>query len=231
MDFFDTFSPGFWGLLIGILITIGRLIYQRIEDKEADTISTETYQYEYKKLLRERKKLKVNEINSLTEDDIWNIVNLIKNKSKNSYKAFTGHLKDHVRFSDREQLLGLYLGFLSILIKANSYRLFGAFHIISNSVNFGSYDNFSSWLMSKGRAAYNNSIYNPDLIRNIEIGELTDQSILGAIIECYEIRHKEFFPEIIDYELPEPSGEEIKMEELPDLFPRLWEKFIVPYDQ
>lgn len=230
MDVFDTFSPGLYGFILGLLITIVWLIYQKIQDREADKISTETYQYEYKKLLKDRKKLKVEEINSCTEVDIWNIVDLIRKKSKNSYKGFIGHLKDHVRFSDREKILGLYMGFLSMLIKTNDFRLFGAYQIISSSVNFGNYENFSSWLVSKGRVIFNNSIHNPDLIRNIEIGPLADESILDVLIECYEIRHKEFFPEIIDFEVPEPPGEAIKMEDLPDLFPGLWEKFIVPYD-
>ena len=227
MDIFGTFSYA-WGLILGLLISIGWLIYQKIQDREAETIFTKTYQNEYKKLLKDRKKLKVRDINVPEEVEMWNIIDLIRKKSNKSYKGFIGLFKDHVRFSDKEKLLGLYMRFLSILIKTNDFRLFGAFHIISNSVNFGSYENFSIWLMSKGRVAYNNSIYNPDLIRNIEFGELTDQSILGAIIECYESRHKEFFPEIIDYELPEATGEEIKIENLPEQFPGLWERFIIP---
>ena len=226
MDLFDEIHPGILGLLIGFVVAIGRYFYMQKGDREADVIRNKTFQNEIKKRIKERKKIKLEDVQSISENKLWEIIEVIKKRSKESYKNFLGLLKDHLLKQDQDKILGVFGRCLQVIVRTNNYQLLGAFNVISSAVDFKDFDIFSNWLMSRGEVIFNNSINNPELISNIEIKDLVYETILGVIAECYEIRFQEIIPDIIDFEVQEPEGEELEAEQLPDKFPRLWEKFI-----
>jgi hypothetical protein len=227
MDIFDKIPPGVLGMLIGLLFAIGRYFYTQKGNREADVIRNKTFQNEVKRLYNERKKINYDDIKSISENDFWEIIDGINKRSKGSYKNFLGLLKDHLLREDKNKILDIYGRFLSIITKTNNYPLLGAFNIISSSIDFKDFEIFASWLISKGQILFNNCIHNPELIRNIEIKEIIHLSIFDIMAECYETRFLEIIPEIVDFEIQEPEGEELRPEQLPDRFPQLWEKFII----
>lgn len=227
MNLFDTIPPVFLGLITGTLYAIGRLIYVHFQDKEAEKIFNKTYRDQVKQLIKDRKKISIKNINPTSENDFWELIDLITKKSKGSYKNFLGLFKDYLLEQEGQQILELYLATLNMLVKTNNYNLVGAFTIITNSIKFYNYDIFGSWLLTRGQVLYNNSINNPELIRNIEIKDIVEETVIDLICECYEIRTRQIIPEFMDFEAPEIEGEQIELEELADTYPGLWEKFII----
>ena len=71
MDLFDEIHPGILGLLIGFVVAIGRYFYMQKGDTEADVIRNKTFQNEIKKRIKERKKIKLEDVQSISENEIW----------------------------------------------------------------------------------------------------------------------------------------------------------------
>ena len=101
-----------------------------------------------------------------------------------------------------------------------------AFYIISNSTAFHSFDHFQEWLLSKGQVYFNNYIENPEWIANARFEGLDGEGIYNALAETYFAKTSKLLPEVEDYQ-PELRGEKIDERQVADMFPKLWEKFLV----
>lgn len=230
-EFFEIFSPSIYGYAISAIIGLIIGIYRFREYLQADKQFDENYKFEVKNLIRDRESISLENVDLMTEMSFWELIERIKAKSKISYKNFLGHFKDHLFKLNDSELIGLYYRYLLVLSNSNNHKLIGAFNIIAHANIFQDYHVFCSWLISRGQATYNNSIYNPELIKNVDIKEIKQETLEDLILEVFTQKFKKLMPEFTDFKSTEISGEEIDGRELPDVYPELFDKFVFRYGE
>ena len=214
------------GLSLAFIFSLIRyFFFDRKDELEADEMMKKNYQRHVKKVLNEREKRKVAE-KLFDEKDFWRLIEDVKIRSKENFRNHVGLLKDIFSAMEAEDLLKFQGSYLVAILKANTYKVAGAFYIISNSVGFYSFDHFKEWLLSKGQVYFNNYIENPELIVNANINSIDSEGIYTALSEVYYHKTGKLLPEAEDYE-DELKGDKIEERDIPDMYPNLWRKFFV----
>lgn len=229
IDFFSFFSDlplGSYGLIAASVIAFIRyFFFDRRDEQEAETMMRKNYQREVKKVIREREKRNVKD-HLMSEDEFWKLVEDAKSRSKENYRHQCGLLKDTFNAMEPVNLLEFQGTYLVQSMKANTFKLAGAFYIISNSVAFYEFDHFKDWLISKGQVQFNNYVENPEWIANANFNRLDGEGIYNALSEVYFAKVGKLLPEVADFDY-EFKGEKIEEREVADRFPKLWEKFLI----
>ena len=217
--------PGL-GFIIGSLIGLGIWLYDRRVTRKAKAKIEALDAQRYYQRREKRDWLSLDELPKLPEADFWKLVNKLNTRSKGNYKGFLGLFEDYLNDLQPDELLKLYGLIQELSLKFNKHSVFAACSILARKTGPIDSDVIFSWLLSQGEVKYNNAVHSPDLMANFEIDEIPDQTMINLVAEFYEYRSNQSVPAIKGMYDLEPEGEEIEDEDLPLLFPRLWEKYM-----
>jgi len=137
-----------------------------------------------------------------------------------------------------EDIQDFEIAFRKLMIEANDYKIMGAQKIIQGYVSDDTYLYFRCWLISQGQEVYNEVLKNPDFMANrISKGDICEfESLMYVATKAYSKKtgkeEDNTFPRQIaanlglEYEFgtPPTKGIDWKAEDLPVLFPKLWER-------
>lgn len=109
---------------------------------------------------------------------------------------------------------------------ALTYRwdLRGAAHVIHGGISEKAFESFRAWLIAHGKSICEAAVDDPDSLVEVVEEETNGQPLLKAAGQAYKTKTGKTIPpsEPID---TEPAGEEWTEEELPEMFPALWDQF------
>jgi hypothetical protein len=174
------------------------------------------------------KEIKMNEV------IFWEIIE----QSKEERKVFEDQaqiLLDKVSQLSEKEIVGFEFTFREMLAKSYHYNLLAAAKIIEGYVNDDSFLYFRCRLLAEGKEFYFKIIENPDNLADIPIldtdGELmlyiADKAFIKKVGENTDMElPREAAMTFMNYdEVEELSGESWKEYDLPQKYPKLWEKY------
>ena|SRR5262245_4200691 len=152
------------------------------------------------------------------DDDI--MVDMLCKLSRQDIVEFERHLRERI-------------------IECDNYNVIAALKIINGGVTDDTYLYFRCWLIAKGRRAFENALQNADSISDVlEDKEMPDcEGLLYLATRAFEIKtgraEDASFPrdtcisQGLDYDFnaPPTKGTDFSDKDLPELCPRLWERF------
>lgn len=125
------------------------------------------------------------------------------------------------------------------IIEADDYKVMAASYIINGYVSDDLYIYFRCWLIGKGKQIFESTLRDPDsLTKYIKEGTICDfEELLYVATKAYSKKvgkeEDETFPRDtciengLDYDFgaPPTKGEEWEEDDLPNMFPKLWNTF------
>lgn len=232
-SFFESIGPSgraaAFGLLSGILIIIVKyFFFTRRENAEADEISLNTYKKNLKKLIQKRDSRNLNDY-FMDEMEFWEKIDSTRIKSKGNYQNQCGLIQDKFIALEIDDLLKFQGTYHKLIIDVFNPKIPAAFSIIINTVHFRDLNHFLDYLISKGQILFNNYTNNPELLFNENFEDIYTGGIESVLSDVYYSKTLKLIPEISDLdqmmEKINRESEKIDSRKIPDMFPKLWEKF------
>jgi len=178
----------------------------------------------------------VQEAESMNEDAFWEIIEHSKEESDD----FAGQIRAlTVKLSrrNRQDIVDFEYRFREMLEKSCHYNLLAAAKIILGWVTDDSFLYFQCRLIAEGRSTFYQSIENPDCLAEVDIPNLAFDGEDMLVVADNAFMEK--FGRDTDQELPrdvatdylsydfrcEILGEDWEEKDLPQKYPRLWDKY------
>lgn len=222
-------NPFMLGIVTAVILSLIRYFaFDRKEDKEVAVMAKKSYQRDYQQLLETRTERTLN-VQIMSEDTFWSLIDTTKKKSKENFKYQVGLLKDLFQTMTAEQLLEFQGRLVKESLRANTHKMAGAFVIINHSMTFQDFEHFKEWLISRGQLHFNNFIENPEYIRNSKMAGLDSNGIYMALTAAYYEKTQRLIPDFAEISFGF-EDEKILEKDLSTKFPELWKKFIVAVD-
>ncbi len=166
----------------------------------------------------------------MTTDQFWQIIEEARGGSSPELASASSHDLAAIlaKLSD-EQVKEFVKHFYNCLIELNRWNIWGAGYVVSGGMGDDSYHYFRSWIIGKGRSAYNQALSDPDLlgpwIDNPE--EMDNEELEYVALNVLESRGVEDDPRDDIEESPDddPQGEPFDEDEVERSYPRLSAKF------
>ncbi len=207
-------------VLLGVLIlsAVGKHLIKKGEEQ----IDIERQKDDYTRMVKSQKDREIN--TSFDEDEFWDILEGVINRSGKSYRNFLGLFKDKVRILSEEELITLDNLLLKLYRENLTHDLYAASTII-----FKSEDLINSYLlmnvfMTKGRVFFKQACKSPELVLGKSFEDVDGRLINDVLSELYFAKTKELMPIPVEEEWDIP-GEKWKFRDLPDKYPELWAAF------
>jgi hypothetical protein len=108
--------------------------------------------------------------------------------------------------------------------KGFNWELLGASSIINKDRNAAYLFSLLSWIVSRGKTFYYDSLDNVNFMLKEDFPGYTEQSIADVLEEAYYYKTKKLMPEsnMGGFHL---EGKEWSMNDLPKRFPKIWDKY------
>ena len=174
---------------------------------------------------------------AMSDEKFWNIVNH-NAASDNDPDARLDALRVALRELSLEDIIAFEAAFRAFLNKAYTWDLWGAGYVIHGGCSDDGFEYFRRWLVSRGRAAYEAALADPDSLADLALEPMGPEEY-WEFEEFYYIA-TEIFAEkggegdVGDHSEPEaglggpePSGEPFDEDEehLAKRYPKLWKRF------
>lgn len=157
----------------------------------------------------------------------WDLIETTRREAKDDPDAQADALERRLVQLDPESILAFDLIFAERLDESYRWDLWAAAYIVNGGCSDDCFDYFRMWLISKGRAAYERALADPESVRELlSPGDEADAELIGyAAAGAYEeVTGKPLPPPEIDRK-SEPSGTEWDEESVEKVFPRLARRF------
>jgi Protein of unknown function (DUF4240) len=115
----------------------------------------------------------------------------------------------------------------------NAYRwdLWGAAYVIGGGCSDDGFIDFRSWLVAQGPKIYGDALKDPETLAKV-VSEDLDGQIEGFQYIASQVWEEKTGKDASEYPpgdggpRDEPAGENWSEDDLPELFPKLWKKFV-----
>lgn len=176
----------------------------------------------------------------MNEGEFWKIINYASEVAGEDQEKEQQLIIQKLSEYPAEQIVDFELIFTKKLIAINDFEILAAATIIEGSITDDGWLYFKCWLVSRGETIYNETIKNPEYLASVtQMGVVADfESMLYVSTEAYKkstgkTEVDESFPREIafkkglNYESDGARmvGKDWKPEDLPKLYPKLWNKF------
>jgi hypothetical protein len=191
-----------------------------------------------KQTIRVISEFKMND--KIDEQEFWKIIDYAFSKSDGNTKLEAQIITPKLTAYKPEEIINFEIILCDKLIKANDFKIIAADKIIDGSVSDDSFLYFRCWLIGLGQKTYTQTLENPDYLAQIvEKGVEPDfESLLYISTEAFrnktgKNKEDDTFPRNVAYKKglnydfggPPTTGKDWKENELPKLYPKLWNKF------
>jgi hypothetical protein len=171
---------------------------------------------------------------AMPADQFWQIIERAA-QSDHDPKAHMEALRVALRELSPEEIISFEVAFRRYLNEAYTWDLLGAAYVVHGHCSDDSFEYFSRWLVSRGRAVYESALADPDSLAQLEVRSGHDrywefEEIYYVAVQVFEEKGGE--GDVRDYSEPEgfgpgPFGEpfEEDNEHLARRYPNLWRRF------
>lgn len=164
-------------------------------------------------------------------DEFWRIIEASRAASDGSFDGRAQALAEELVKRPAEDIMSFYGAFRDAMDRAYTWDLWGAAYVLGGGCSDDGFTDFRSWLISRGRTAYEAALADPDSLEGVKFGPNGEEDCFFeefryVALSAYQSKTGEEMPEL-DREFPtEPSGEPWQEddEELERRYPRLWSK-------
>ena len=176
----------------------------------------------------------------IDEQEFWKIMDYSCNAAKGDMELQNQVIIKKLSAYAPEEIINFEIILCKKLIKANDYRILAANKIIDSWVSDDGFLYFRLWLISLGRQTFEQTLKDPDYLANVTgKGIVPDfEYLLYASTQAYinktgKKEEDDTFPRGVafaqglnyDFGGAPMTGKNWKEDELPKLYPKLWEKF------
>ncbi|WP_126148104.1 DUF4240 domain-containing protein [Synechococcus elongatus] len=154
--------------------------------------------------------------------DFWAIIQDVHDRSDGDMEAKCDRLQTQLAGLSAEEAIAFSQHFDALMDRAYDWSLWGAAYLLQGGCSDDAFSDFRASLISRGQAAYETAIANPDAI------DITDFDEEAWFFEGFQYAVTDgveaaagFSPPRLQPHPNQPSGEEWQEEELEQLLPRL----------
>jgi hypothetical protein len=156
-------------------------------------------------------------------NDFWNIIDASRINSKDINEQ-VGNLKNKLRELSETQIVEFDNRFIALKNKSYRWDLWGAIYLLRGGCSDDSFEYFREWLIGQGKDKFETAIKNPESIKAfVDLKNENWEGLGYCAQEVYrEKTKKKYIPS--DAQLKQnPTGEEWEEENLPKMFPSIWD--------
>lgn len=176
---------------------------------------------------------------NMDKREFWKIIDYSFNESKGNKQAQEKIILEKLLTYSLDEIKEFEIIFRELIIEADDFKVMAAQKIIQDWVSDDSYLYFRCWLIGQGQKTFEETLKNPDYLADI-VSKDTDtnlEELLYIATTAYsKITGKEedeTFPRDVarekgldyDFAAPPTKGTEWTVDQLPELYPRLWSKY------
>ena len=172
----------------------------------------------------------------MDEARFWRIVGDTKSAAREDRERQVHELLERLSELEPAEIVDFDRIYHDLLARAYSWDLWGAAYVIGSGCSDDGFEYFRDWLISKGRAAYDTALRDPEALADIVTHGDADEGcefedFRYAALQAWERRTGKdghHFPVDKSTQQPEePTGQpwEEDADELARRYPRLWAKF------
>lgn len=160
----------------------------------------------------------------MDERQFWDLVQRTHDAAGNNMDRKCELLKAEILKLSKRDAIDFTTLFDTMMDRAYSYGLWGAAYIVHGGCGDDTFSDFRSSLISRGRAAFDRAVANPESLADENFDDVT------WFYEGFQYAVTEGVKSVVGsrpaHRLPaHPSGTHWREEDLPRLFPRLTAKF------
>lgn len=168
---------------------------------------------------------------SMKEDKFWRIIELSLQRSEGNLKQQLIELETELLKLSSLEIVQFNNKFIALFNQAYHWDIWGACETISSGGCGDTYfcDSFLPWLIIQGKTTFQNAIINPESLAKLNPQDFfSNEADMESIDSVPNRAHRKKFGHIvpvgINYSFDE-KGERWSEENLPNKYPKLWEKF------
>ena len=164
----------------------------------------------------------------MDENQFWTLVDEAKARSAAQLDQRPAALEAVLSTLPLESIQTFQRRYEQLLIKANSWKLWAAAHIMNGGCSDDGFRYFRDWLISEGKALFERAIEDPDSLSSVPRREYFDLESFGyAALRAFEKKGGGELERDFRVEMAQPTGEEWQEGDLPTLLPRLSAKYLL----
>ena len=163
----------------------------------------------------------------MTEEQFWTLIDNARNQHPNDRDAQTQALKDALAKLSGKEMIAYDKIFHELHNNANQASLWNAAYLILSGCGDDAFMDVRSWLISMGKAVYENAFADPDSLADVieerhwENYELEYEEFAYIVYDAYEQKTGEEFPMTPTNRTELTGVLEEDEDELAKMFPRL----------
>jgi len=162
----------------------------------------------------------------MDEQQFWDIVEQAKSASGPDLDHRPEALEKILSPLPLESIQAFQQRYEHLLIKANSWKLWGAAYVMNGGCSDDGFKYFRDWLISEGKALFERAIEDPDSLSSVPHREYFELESFGyAAIHAFEKNGGGELERDFKVELAQPTGKEWQESDLPKLLPKLSAKY------
>jgi hypothetical protein len=162
----------------------------------------------------------------LSPGRFWKIITESKEKAAGDSEKQMKILTEILMKADKEEIEKFNNRFYRCFFKAYTWELWGAAFVALGGCSDDAFMDFRGWLIAQGKEVFEAALKDPDSLA--DYAPLENPGIMEGFSYCASDAYLELGHGYLQYGIMpvfEPKGREWTEEELPELYPRLWEKF------
>jgi hypothetical protein len=162
----------------------------------------------------------------MTDEQFWQIIDAARLAANSDTEARVDALGDQLRALSVDAIQSFQHRYDHFVHQANRWDLWGAAYLMNGGCSDDGFRYFCHWLISEGRERFDAAIANPDSLADLPKRDYFElESFAYEALKAYEAKSGGELQRDFSIELAEPSGEEWAEDDLPDMLPRLAEKY------
>lgn len=163
----------------------------------------------------------------MDQQQFWTIVAAAKDAAGHDVDARPDALKRELSSLDASAIQAFQRRYDSLIGRANRWDLWGAAYLMNGGCSDDGFLYFRAWLISEGRAIFEEALSDPDSLAKVQRREYFDLESFGYVaLEVFAAKGGGELDRDFSHELTMPSGKEWSEQELPALFPQLAAKYL-----
>lgn len=168
----------------------------------------------------------------MSVDEFWRIIDATRAPEQETQLA---SLKEELTPLSREQLLAFYQIYYALQEQSYNWRIGAAAEIINHGLTDDGFAYFLDWLIAQGRTVFERAHFDPETLAELDFDNRSAfaefEDFHFAVIELFQQRYGEDVRDVTGLmtyptDGPDmPAGEEPASADLPELYPKLWERY------
>ncbi|RDE23031.1 DUF4240 domain-containing protein [Motiliproteus coralliicola] len=160
------------------------------------------------------------------ENRFWEVIESVKEKSGEDWESRPELLKEALLKMTPDEVIAFNNTYFSKLTESYRWDLWGAAYVLNGGCSDDMFDYWRAFLISEGKAIFEKALSTPDSLSELDdIEEAELEEFSYAIDDAYETLTGNEIPSPESKYPESPVGDRWEEDDLPNLLPRLCEKY------